>query len=299
MVVTLNCRDLDPTALPCTTDDVEVGLTLEFSNDDSFVWSVDYDVFFNNFIVDGGSVVLDGPETRTISHGPMVFRGPANVFESVLGCGQVFDVSVEISQTNILGGLAPAETRLTTRSPAKALRARAPAIFRQNTCGSIFIAEQTPIPDDGTEPIPPEEMEANVSVVSCGVGDTQVRPDESVTVEAAVRNDNSFDVTADVLWRQDDQGVTVASREDVLLPAGTTQTLIELFVPRNVSFLPEEWSSDIIAEVGFGSVTAAATSSAPARASAPSAALRSTRLLADGGFSRKRGGCGCGCGGGC
>lgn len=298
MVVTLNCRDLDPTALPCTTDDVEVGLTLEFSNDDSFVWSVDYDVFFNNFIVDGGSVVLDGQETRTISHGPMVFRGPANTFESVLGCDAVFDVSVEISQTNILGGLAPAETRLTTRSPAKALRARAPAIFRQNTCGSIFIAERDPIDPDTGETISPEELEANVSVVSCGVGNTEVRPDESVSVEASVRNDNTVDVIADVLWRQVDAGVTVAIVEDTLLPAGTTQTFLDVFVPRNIDFLPEEWSSDIRAEVPLGSVQTAATSSAPAATTAPSAALRSTRLLADGGFSRKRGGCGCGCGGG-
>lgn len=295
MVVTINCRGMEPLTLRCTDREVGTTLDLEFDNDESFRMNVDYAIFVDGVQHDTGSLLIGDQQTLLVNHA-LAFEGPTRS-SSRLVCGNSHVIEAQITSQEF-ESFAP----VSSRSPAAALRG---VTLRQQTssCGFLFV-EREP-----TEEEPVSADETLVSVADCSISPTgEVPATQRIDVSATLENGNDVDVFVDVIWRAVDNGVTVAIANEAFLPANGRETFSESFVAGEVEFLPAEWSDDVRAEVGFGTVQAAApavTASAPRfgtrpahRNDSPSTALRSTRLLADGGALRKVG-CGCGCGGGC
>lgn len=169
-------------------------------------------------------------------------------------------------------------------SPAQTLTARAPTVFAQTErgCGNLEVTQRAAVDF--------------LSIVSCDVSPSSAEPDDLITVEAQVRNTSSDDITFDLAWSAADLGVTVAYFDNLEIPGGTTQPILDVFTPSENANLPNEWTSTIqafVASIPRFSSPSGVTSRQPARRSS-----RRSRLMAtDGGRVRKAAGCGCGCGG--
>lgn len=102
-MVDIQCRDISPSNVDCVSSSVNVSVTFDLINDLNFGYDVDVALDV------GGTEIVEstfniGPN-RTLGY---VITGTINPM--TVGCGQSPEVTVRITNVDIIGGLTPMGT---------------------------------------------------------------------------------------------------------------------------------------------------------------------------------------------